>query len=416
MPTRHRPRPGDRIDAAELVTMTPVVPQISKAAIRAALFIISAVILAILALAYIWIAIILLVPAIWLSSVAARHIDPLHIGRLIFTHWTTRGIQGSRIQSAPAGRRTTAKSITAGNWVCLIKDYEQACRNFRSANGRSAIPPLAEYRLVVATFPLDGHNQLVAFSDGTSVTWNSASAVFFLDQGEVGPLHAYDDDDETALDAAKALIVLVGLLYGELRPITMQNAIDLFGDELESDTRRALLVAQWWKLVTFTYCGNNSRSSKNDHNPNNWLIQLSWAGRNWHLASCADPSVLYKERRNMHHDPSDRPSINIGTFTGILNYAGKNVSGSHTAKISHVQPSDDQVLSWLGAVLGLSEIPWSNSDLIDVRYTIEEALEQRNPRMSGLKQAVIKLGSICQQVAIGVAGNGAYELLMQHFR
>lgn len=118
----------------------------------------------------------------------------------------------------------------------------------------------------------------------------------------------------------------------------------------------------------------------------------------------------------MHHDPSDRPSINIGTFTGILNYAGKNVSGSHTAKISHIQPSDDQVLSWLGEVLGLSEIPWSNSDLIDIRYAIEEALEQRNPRMSGLKQAVIKLGSICRQVAIGVAGNGAYELLMQHFR
>lgn len=396
--------------------MTPHVPQISKAVIRTALLIISAAVLAILAFSYIWIAVILLAPAVWLSSIVAQHVDPLFVGSFVYTHWTTRNARISDIQSAPAGRRTTAKSIAAGSWVCLMKDYEQACRNFRIANGRSATPPPAEYRLVVATFPLDGHNQLVAFSDGTSVTWNSASAVLFLDQKIGGPLWAYDDNDVGEMDAAKALIGLVGFLYRELKPTTIQNAIDFFGDELESDTRRALLVAQWWKLVTFIYSGNNSRRSKNDHNPSNWLIQLSWAGRNWHLAYCVDPSTLYKEHRSMRHDPSDPPSINIGTFTGILNYAGKNVSGSHTAKISQTQPSDDEVLSWLREVLGLREIPWSNSDLTDVRYAIEEALEQRNPRISGLKQAVVKLGNICQQVAIGVAGNSAYALLMQHFR
>jgi hypothetical protein len=415
MPVRHRPSPGDRIDAAELITMTPRVPQISKVATMTALLAIFLAALAILAISYIWISVILVIPAVWLSFIAARHVDPLSIGSFIYTHWTTRDSRIPSIQSAPAGRRTTAKSITAGTWVCLIKDYEQACRNFRSVNGRSASPPPAEYRLVVATFPVDGHNQLVAFSDGTSVTWNSASAVTFLDQ-EGGPLYAYDGNDADEMDAAKALIGLVGFLYSKLKPATIRETIDFFGDELESDTRRALLVAQWWRLVTFTYNGSNFRRSRNDHDPNNWLIQLSWAGRNWHLAHCIDPSTLYKEHRSMHHDSSDRPSINIGTFTGILNYAGKNVSGSHTAKISQKQPSDDEVLSWLREVLGLREIPWSDSELTDVRYTIEEAIEQQNPRASGLKQAVITLGNICQQVAIGVAGNSAYALLTQHFR
>jgi hypothetical protein len=414
VPTRHRPHPGDRIDAAELVAMTPAVPRIPGAAIYAVFYIISALVVATVAYAYTWIAGVLIIPAIWLSSLTARHIDPLSIGNFLFTHWTARRVHISHVRNAPAGRSTTARGIKAGNWVYLRADYDEDRRKNRAAYGHSAPPPSVDYKLVMATFPLDGHNQLVAFSDGESITWNPASAVLFLDQGEVSPLYPYDNDDDSAWKAARTLIALVGFLYNELRPVTIQKAIEWFGDE--SDARRALFVAQWWNLVTCTYCPKPSATREDNRDPDFWLIQLSWAGRNWYLASCTDPSTLYKERRNMSHDSSDRPSINIGTFTGILTYAGKNVSGSHTANISQTRPSDNEVLSWLETVLELNEIPWSDHELTDIRHLIEEALEQKDPQMSGLKQAIVKLGSFCQQIAIGVAGNGAYQLLIEHFK
>jgi hypothetical protein len=411
---QHRPSLGDRLEAAELVAMAPTVPEISERAIRGTFYLISVAVVGLCAFAYTWILIIVAIPAIWMSRFIARHIDPVLISNLCFTHWTLRRVKELRTQDALPDRRTTAKGITAGSWVYLREDYEEARRNFRAVYGRSSPPPPVPYRLAVATFPLDGHNQAVAFSDGTFVTWNSASSVLFLDHPEMGSLIA-DGDHQRVLNVANAIIDLVGLLYETTQPITVQNTIDLLGIEREADTRRALLAADWWRLMTCTRRLNSPQNGKVDRDPNCWLIQLSPTGRFWYLASCKDPSILRKEKGSMRNGRNDQPSINIGHFSGILNYAGRNISGSHAAKISNSQPSDDEVLSWLKTVLELDEIPWQNSDLIDVQLSMKEAIEKRDPRMPGLKQAVAKLGNFCQQIAIGVAGNGAYQLLLQHF-
>ncbi len=302
----------------------------------------------------------------------------------------------------------------AGSWVCLRRDHDQVCRNFRAINGRSSPPPPALYKLVVASFPLDGHNQLVSFADGTSVTWNSASAVLLMDYSEFNTLSGYSND-RNVLDAAKALVDIIRFLYEAPQPVTVQSTIELPGAEDEAATIRALTVAEWWRFVS-CISSDDSEDSRIDYDPNRLLIQLTRAGQNWHLASREITSALRKERRSMRNDHGDQPSIHIGTFSGILNYAGRNISGSHTARVSQKQPTDDEVLSWLSTLLDLPEVPWSNSDLTDIRCMIEQAIEQRNPRMSGLKQAIIKFGNICQQIAIGVASNGAYQLLLQYFK
>lgn len=415
VPTQHRPHTDNRIDAADLVERTPTAPEISESAIRAIFYVISMIAVPILAYIFTWVLFVLAIPAIWLATVAARRMDPLRIGYLFYVHWTLpQAEKGFRAQYASAGPTTTAKGIVAGNWVCLRRDYEQVCRNFRALNGRSSPPPPAHYKLVVSTFPLDGRNQVVAFSDGTSVTWNSASAVLLMDYSEFNTLSGYSNDQDI-LDAAKALVDIIRFLYEAPRPVTVQSTIELLGTENESNTIRALTVADWWKFVSCIPT-DDSEDIQIDYDPNRLLIQLTRAGQHWHLASREISSELRKERKSVRNDRGDQPSIHIGTFSGILNYAGRNVSGSHTAKISPTPPTDDEVLSWLRTLLGLPEVPWSNSDLTDIRRTMEKAIELRDPRISGLKQAVVKLGNICGQIAIGIASNGAYQLLLQYFK
>ena len=415
MSAQHRPHADSRIDAADLVERTPKAPEISTSAIRATTYATFIGAVTIAAYVFNWLFLLLIIPAIWFATVIARRIDPQHIGYFLYVRWTIpHAEKGFRAQYAPAGPTTTSKGITAGDWVCLRRDYEQVCKNFRALNGRSSPLPSAHYRLVVATFPLDGHNQVVTFSDGTSITWNSSSAVYLMDYAEFNTLSGYSNDQDV-LNVAKALTGIIRFLYESSRPVTLRSVFELFEVQNEYNTTQALIVADWWRLVS---CVSTDESDEFeiDYDPDRLLIRLTRAGQQWHLASGEFSSLQRKARRGVAQDRGDPPSIQITNFSGILNYAGRNVSGSHTAKISHVQPSDDEVISWLRALLSLAEVPWSDPELTGIRQTIEVAVEQQNPRMSGLKQAILKFGDICQQIAIGVVSNGAYQLLLQYFK
>lgn len=108
-------------------------------------------------------------------------------------------------------------------------------------------------------------------------------------------------------------------------------------------------------------------------------------------------------------------TIRIGTFSGgIFNVAGNDVTGPHVSSSNNAPPSDVQLLECLKEVLDLREIPWSDSDLAAIRRVMEAAVEQRNPRLSGLQQALTRLSSICRDVAVGVVSNGAFQLLLRY--
>jgi hypothetical protein len=415
VPAQHRPHVDNRIDAVDLVERTPRAPEISESIVCIIFCAILLAAITILAYIYAWILLILAIPAVWLARVTARQVDPLRIGYFLYVRWTIpHAEKGFRGQYAPAGSTTTPKGIVAGNWVCLRRDYEQVCRNFRALNGRSSPVPPAHYRLVVATYPLDGRNQVVTFSDGAFVTWNSASAVLLMDYAEFNTLSGYSNDQDI-LNVAKALADIIRFLYEESRPVILQDVFDLLGAENEYNSRQALIAADWWRLVS-CLAVDQSYGTEIYYDPDRLLVRLTKAGQQWYLASVNMSSAQRKARRGMHNYSSDQPSIHIGNFSGILNYAGKNVSGSHTAKVSHAISSDEEILSCLRTLLDLAAVPWSDPDLTDVRQTIETAIEQRDPHLSGLKQAIRKFGNICGQIALGVAGNGAYQLLLQYFK
>ncbi|GAA4635887.1 hypothetical protein GCM10023196_083350 [Actinoallomurus vinaceus] len=109
------------------------------------------------------------------------------------------------------------------------------------------------------------------------------------------------------------------------------------------------------------------------------------------------------------------PQFNIGSLSGVFYYAGQNISGKHSHHIRHGQPSDSQLISCLQEVLDSPDVPWSNPELSDVRQVMEKAITQQNPHIFELKQALMKLRDVCSQVAVGVLGNGAYQLLSQYF-
>ncbi len=314
-------------------------------------------------------------------------------------------------QRDSVGQRTTARGVKAGKWVCLEKEYNEVRRRSRAIYGRNSESPPTRYRLAIATFPLDGNHQLVSFSDGESVTWHSASTVIFIDCPILRREYKGISDQELSRTAA-ALTDLVKLLYDSSNPLPQQSIFDHFDSGSKTIANRAIEIASWWDLISVSKATNRGTSGNAtlDHRS----VNLTTAGKDWHLASLA-PSIL-RAGGKMQNPRHPKYSIHIGTVSGGVIYAGNDISGSPTANVYNAPLSGDQVLSSLKVLLGLQEIPWINPDLAEVRHVIEEAIRRQNPQMSGLRRAFNKLAEVCGQIAIGVLSNGTYQILLQHFR
>jgi hypothetical protein len=315
--------------------------------------------------------------------------------------------------TASYDRSTTVRGIKAGKWVCLERDHKEECRRSRAINGRSAPDPEVTYNLVVSTYSLNGNQQVVSFSNGESVTWYPTGRVIASDCPQLRVQG--DQVDQEISGTAEALADVVRLLYDSPHPLRQQSIVDQLGSGSEPSIIQAIEIAGWWNLISIDNVHDRTRSSAEGGSINDPLVSLTEAGEDWHRSAMA-PAIRKTLRKDMSSSRDSGRSIHIETLSGNLFYAENDISGSPTTNIYQERSSDRQILSSLAALLELREIPWASPDLTDVRRVMEEALKQQNPRVSGLKKAINKLWGICEQVAIGVLSNGAWQVLQQHVR
>jgi hypothetical protein len=324
---------------------------------------------------------------------------------------TSLGAAGKWLKIGPYGSQTTASGIRAGMWVCTEKEFNRVGSDYRRVYGRSAIA-LVPYQLVLATYPLDRQQQVVAFSDGTSVTWYQTKGVIITDCPEIETFRTPVDSDNIR-GVAVALNEIIRVLDEHETAETLLNIFAAQGGRDPEIVVQALLTAFYWNLITVIEVPESPNDASSNTGSNS-LVCLQPAGEDWYLTSSEFQPLQNKGRRSVGVDQGKQPSINIGTFAGILNF-GKNISGQHTATVQHQQVADSEILSCLREVLAVRQIPWSDSDLADVRRVIEEALAQKNPRTPGLKPAIVKLRGLCGDVLVGMLSNGAYQLLLSFF-
>jgi hypothetical protein len=79
-----------------------------------------------------------------------------------------------------------------------------------------------------------------------------------------------------------------------------------------------------------------------------------------------------------------------------------------------VNATRDDLMAALQNVLALNSIPWSQAELPHVRHVLCQAVAKNDPDYA--RSAVRKLRQIVEQLALGVGGNAAYQLLISHFR
>lgn len=134
---------------------------------------------------------------------------------------------------------SSASRVSAGTWVYLEKEYKQLSRRYRAEKGRSAGPPLVPDRLVVATHPLDGQQQVVAFSDGTSDTWYRTSNVMVTQMDEPRWLGEVEEEE----GAVVAFERIIEILYEEGLEGDVKSIFDRLDRCCEEDLERALDAA-----------------------------------------------------------------------------------------------------------------------------------------------------------------------------
>ena len=77
-------------------------------------------------------------------------------------------------------------------------------------------------------------------------------------------------------------------------------------------------------------------------------------------------------------------------------------------------PVEQSEIAALQKVLSISSIPWKEGQLVQVRHTFCHAVATNEPDYA--RNAVRKLRQIVEQLALGVGGNAAYQLLINHFK
>lgn len=283
---QHSRRTQSRIDAVDLVNGAAVVPEVSEADARGQLFgrsfLIMAVPTVVAAWIWGWLWLLTLLPVMFLAAVIADRADGDQLVERLHERKASRR-RLPAINEAGAGSDTTASGIRAGTWVCIKEEYQRVRRKHKATYGREVADPDVPYRMVVATFPLDGNQQVVAFSDGRSVVWHRASGVIWEECPELRTKQICLDDQAVGRTATALEDVIRFLGNGEARSVS--SIVSEFGEQREPEIRLALEAAAWWKLIRITQTATAERRLTSDGATRGQAaIQLTEAGQDWHLA------------------------------------------------------------------------------------------------------------------------------------
>lgn len=412
-PQRSR-KAHSRITEVDLVAGAAIEPEISESAAKATVVAVLVILLALLTTiiawrSSLWLLVILLPLDMWLTDTLARRLDGATVAQIIHEKIIVPRRKLPEVHEAPYEHTMTAGGITAGEWALPATEYDQVRRVHGAEKGRSAEPPPVPYKLVVATYRVDGNQQAMAFSDGTSAHWHRAQKIIVARCRQIETIRERPKDEDIR-SAATALADVIELLDEADARMSVRTIAGRLDGHSPSALGRALDVALWWKLI---HASAEASDSGDDYE--NVSVGLTPAGHEWHVAPSQAQAGRDTKRRTMTSEPSGSPNIHIGTFSGILNAGGHNVFGKNASTVHNGRPSDDQVIACLREILDLPQIPWSDSTLLEARQVVEQAVARRDPRMPGLRQAVARLKAICGELALGVIGNGAYDLLVRYF-
>jgi hypothetical protein len=308
---------------------------------------------------------------------------------------------------AGEGWRSTTSGLKPGRWACKESDYLDLKRASRRETGPGSADPLVPYRLVIACYKSSGTEFSIGFADGTSANWHYASAVWEIE--EPG-LDAIKWQDLSNYDQLCATMVedLVELLYmQEGRGLTRALALPyLVEDEADLVTADFVLgVSQLWGLVA---------SEQSDYG-DDVLLSLTDAGFVWHEAADERYFETQRRRERMRRRGADN-SINIGgNLNAPLTVAGRDIRGG-VHNVTRAGLSDQDVLGYLGKLLGSEMVPWDTAELSKSREVIESAVRHRAVDDHRLRTAVRSLLKVAGGIVLGVLGNAAYQGLQGFFQ
>lgn len=171
-----------RIEPNDLVEGAHIIPEVSEGVARLvvglAAFTGVALLGTITAWLVNWLLLILFVPSgIAITCFLSRPIHGPALAEFIHERWVAPRKRLPILYTASYGDLNTVSAISAGDWVCLKSSYDAARRNYHATHGRSVPDPNVEYSFVLATFALSGTQRVVAFSNGSSMTWHPTSKV-----------------------------------------------------------------------------------------------------------------------------------------------------------------------------------------------------------------------------------------------
>jgi hypothetical protein len=325
--------------------------------------------------------------------------------------------------SRERGDRIAVANIRTKTWVYrAVNPKKLSVEQSHISGAQVSEEGVVEHRFVVSVSRINGNEMRVAFSTGESEVWHPRSYVYVADEPR-RPIEcpAAETSSVERRNAPDLLKQLTSLMYEQdddfvpvqklFRLLACEQTV---GDGFGLAFDRAVKAGKGWKLL--------------DADEKTGALRFTKAGLAWHeaspefhgRASRKDVGVArsVEQRAAPRRSGGTSPvTFNISNFSGNLNYAQHDITGDSKVSQSHAGTVLDgsQVMDALRQLLQSDEIPWNHEDLREVREDLEEAAEAGDSDSTAVRRAFSRLQCVVGQLALGVAGNHVYQLLVNHF-
>ncbi|GAA0284038.1 hypothetical protein [Cryptosporangium japonicum] len=327
--------------------------------------------------------------------------------------WKERARSASR-QLYPEAK-TAISGIPAGKWICIVDKYEDDRKEAGAKPGEF----LASYHLVLSTVHVNGIKQSLALSNGSILDWHPAGKAFCVDQPDTHSSRSHGSDlDSTQM--ASHLERIISFLALENRHVPIIDLAIADTREISPEELHALVAAFWWHMIEvrrdalgrrdFFQAYQRTRNGAADfaESFNGLAVSLTPAGHAWHraLADQKTATAIQKGKQM----PNRRQSFSFGSYSNVnFSYAEGNNTSKQSFSREDISPAD--LVAALQIVLKDNEVPWDSPALVEARQTLETVVTSGDVNTRGLKTAVSKVVQVCEALALGIAGNTAFEVL-----
>ncbi|MFI5954374.1 hypothetical protein [Cryptosporangium sp. NPDC051539] len=317
-------------------------------------------------------------------------------------------------------------AIEPGRWTASLRELRSEQNEYRREHGRNADTShiKAEYRLVIAIVEHSFNNRDLGYADGESLGGKRSDHPMLVQERLVFNSEFADEADEEAARIGSVLLLELMEFLAERsqEANSAEVVLSKISDGVEFSTFLDVVrAASAWGLININlgrpeWLAVLVQATFGSTTPLEGIyrsasISVTDAGKIWNEAGKAMEASARRSRVNQPSGPTFNIDNTGGTIFGST-FGGGRVEFGGVEYSAGASVPPDKAAQALKELLRDPEIPWNRSEFAKLRQIVTDAPVEQAKESGLLATFLTRLGELASGIGIGIAGNAAYQLLL----